>query len=888
MQISTGIVWKDNSKANANESTDLVDVYLSEIFVIANRGLLSFDIVKSFPREILLNAAVGITESNVEEYASDKSKIPHEWREKIVKTYQSALSSRHPDTGRVMYLNTRKSTPENKVYESIYNETNDYYRMLMGLPNKNDNSYIYNTDPRWSTSTPIHELDIISRLEMETAGILDELIKKYPEKEYILYLGRKCIDPFKARVADRFEILYQPYCNSDNLNKEFTHEYNNARHLALSVYYNNFYKKSNALYDNFLAMSILFMTLQSLQYKYLQVDITRDFYDTESLKLVYESYGVPFYNEIPLNYHRKIVKNINKLISYKGSSQVFFDLFNIFDLSSMDIYSYFLTKTHIFDNDGNPLFIIKKDENGNEMYDEEGNPILDDSNYKIRFSKVKIYDDPALSIADESNNILYETLTDTDPYWIEDAELIEKLNEENFNYLESKYIGIQAVMDLMKITYEIAYIFRLITDNKDITQTLEFKWADLGVTCSFYEAFIYLATLYCRYFGYQGLINQNFETIMDTLGYDFSKSIQIAKNRSNISPILLQNTELIDHIRNIGITNIDSINDSYESIIAVQQLLIDGYTNAKSLEEFYAYRDLYNTLLISKEIKDVYTDKSSGEVYETFEDALIDCSPELMQRYLLLSDDDIRNEITIVTDQLEDMIDELKYLSLSIGIASSSMIDALFKVLQFFKSAKAELANYDITYNITMRGLNFLKILDKFAYIHFNSNAGSDIIKNIDDFDSANIVVNMFKSKVDFLQLYSELKYDIRYKLTNHILSFTDMVKNVYFGKASITPDNLNSNDCVKLETINVKNIDDKMKFYEELKNISKEYIDDHIYEFMDILKYFKTNNLIDSDHYHMLDFQIGYNLSSSDEEDITISDGLFEYDNTGKFVPVT
>ena len=48
--------------------------------------------------------------------------------------------------------------------------------------------------------------------------------------------------------------------------------------------------------------------------------------------------------------------------------------------------------------------------------------------------------------------------------------------------------------------------------------------------------------------------------------------------------------------------------------------------------------------MISKEVDAVYTDKKTGKLYETFTDVLSDSSPELMQRYLLLSDEPITND----------------------------------------------------------------------------------------------------------------------------------------------------------------------------------------------------------------------------------------------------
>lgn len=777
MQISTGIIWKDTSKAAANETADLAELYQIELFVVANRGLLNFDIVKSFPRSVLANVP-DVRANDIEIYASDKRKIPVGIRAAVVKEYAKALTSIDPISGRPAYYNTNSGK-----YETIYNEPNNYYRMLMGLPDKGDADFIFNTDPRWSTTTPIHEMPKVDRIEMERAGILDELLIKYPSKKYIEFLGKKYIDPFMGRIADRFEILYSNSTESGVLNKDFTDAYNSARRTVLSVYYNNSIRKSNSNYDNFLAMCILFITLQIMQYKYLKVDITRDFYDTESLKLVYDSYGVPFYNEIPLEYHQKIVKNINKLISYKGSSKVFFDLFDIFNAGSMDIYSYFLTKTHLVDENGIPYFNIKKDFDGNPLYDSDGNPILDESNYQINFSRVKIYDDPALSISDENNNVEYETVVTADPYWIEDEELAKKLASEEFNYLESKYIGVQTVYDLMKITYENAYIFRLITDNRKITEMFEFRWTDIGINCNIFDVFIYLAALYCRYYGYEGLISNNIPAVMDTLGYNFDESAKLLRYIYNSNSSLRNNTELINLLTNLNLTNLNSIDAVYKNIDKIRDLIIAGYTDAKTLDEYNLYRDMYNSLLVSKEITASYSD-ANGNIYETFTDMLSDISPELMQRYLLLDDNEIENEVIAATDKIEDIITSSRYLLLSSGMLNNKMFEPLFKILKFFKSAKAELVDYNIVYTISMRGINFFKMMDLISGIT-NEYTDSEYTHFIDIMKTMNEMVRHRHDMIEMLEEISDLQVKsyindyIKY-LSDDILYFSEIIDMLY------------------------------------------------------------------------------------------------------------
>ena len=699
MQLSKDIIWKNSSLAKLYEPN--TDPYLVEIFVTANRGVLNFDVIRAFPRAVLRK--IGIPEMNIDQCASDKNQIPENMRSYAVQEYQEALCHINPVTGRLGY-----ETPDGWV--SIYEEQNDYYRMLNGLPGINEKEFVYNSDPRWPTDIPVHNLELVDRLEMEDAGVLDKLIKENPKAEYLKYCGSRMISIYKARVANRFEILWRHTVDSSTLEEDFDAVYDSCCNLVNSVYYSDAFRKTNTLYENFLAMSILFMTIQTMQYHYLSVDVIRDFYDTESLKYVYDSYSVPFYNEIPLEYHRKIVKNINKLIGYKGSSQVFFDLFDIFD-TNMNIYTYYLTKIHRFDEHGNPMFELKTDEDGNVIKDKNGNPVLSPDNYSIAFSKGEIYADPALSVADPVNYSDYNIITTADPYWIEDANTKKVLDDKVFNFNETKYIGVQTTFDLIKIAYENAYVFKMIMDNKTITDLLIIQWPDMGIEASLYEIFIYLAALVCRYHHYDGLLSDKLPYTAAVLGYDFKKSATIIKDTIDNNQYLKKNINLKNKIRSMNITNTLSVDSTFSNMQEIESMLISGYLNATSVDEFNAYRDLYNTLMTSKIIDEVYTD-NNGNVAESFSDLLRAQSPDLYGRLIGLAEEDVEDELTVLIDKIEELLTSLKYSPHSLGIESSSLIENLFRILRFFKSAKAEIIGYNIIYQITMRGVNFFKILD--------------------------------------------------------------------------------------------------------------------------------------------------------------------------------
>jgi len=722
MILSTGIVWKNRSMAIKCEAAE--DMYLSELFETANKGMLNYDVVQAFPKAVLKGA--GIPDKDLDACASNKDLIPKDMRDRVVVEYAKALTSKNPETGRIAYpytyvspeifwdeeLGQEVTAPvEHIEYIEVYKEKNNYYRMLNGMPDLNDAEVIFNTDRRWSTTVPVWQMNLVDRLEMENEGVLDALVAKYPSKQYLKYCGRKMIDLYVARTAERFGILWMNSSPSTSLNSDFKDVYHGCINTINSVYYSDAFTKTNDLYENFLAMCVLFMTIQTMQYHYLTVDVIRDFYDTESLKYVYDSYGVPFFNDIPLDYHRKIVKNINRLIGYKGSSKVFFDLFGIFDFAEMDIYCYYIMKIRRTDENGNPTMYLEKDEEGNVIYDDEGYPKLSPENYELKFAKAPFYADPSLSIADKENQLDYSEMVAADPYWIEDASLTAKIQGESFNFTESKYIGVQTVFDLLEIAYEYAYLFKMIADNRVMTDALTFRWSEFGCTVSFFDLFLYIASLYCRYHGYAGQIAANLPYTSSILGFNFQKNMSELRTYVAANKYLNRNPELARLLSDMNIRDEASINRVFENISAIQKILIEGYENARTKEEYQVYKELYDTLMTSKLIEEVYKDHN-GETAETFEDLLADVCPDLASRLAgISSQEQIEDELVISINKCEELITSVKWLTYSAGIDSSRLIEALFNILKFFKSAKAELVGYDIIYKITKRGLNFIKLL---------------------------------------------------------------------------------------------------------------------------------------------------------------------------------
>ena len=499
MDLSLHLVWKDPFYAISEEqSGDRVD---AEAYVAARNGELLFNSVFQFHTEVLQSFFPDPDE--LELVMRDKRMIPEDMRPAIVAA-ESNLIIEEWEGGR---------------------ESNDYYRMLFGLPPREmpENEYVYNT--RYADidmTTPVHLLSYTDRLRLENLGYFAELRAqtRYSgnEYKYLEYLGKYRIYPYIARQAEPFELLYIQQSQYTSLRNDFIDTYEAARRMVYRVYYSDAYRNQSHLYEGFLGMCILFITQSRMFVKYLEADIPRNFYDLESLKLVYDAYSVPFYSAIPLKYHERIVKRINELIGYKGSNQVFYDLFDIFDFGRMSAYQYYLVKDRITNDDGNPIF-----------RDADGNPLTPEQMWKIRFAKVGFEDDQFIAITDPQNAVEYEDITGDDPYWVEDEDLKKKLYESDWNFFHSKYMGVQIMFELSKLLFETCYFLRMLQDNRESTENLSVYYMVTGEEYPLFDVVIYAVALLCKNAGFTGEIPSDPASVSAVYGFNFKDYAKLLK-----------------------------------------------------------------------------------------------------------------------------------------------------------------------------------------------------------------------------------------------------------------------------------------------------------------------------------------------------------------------
>lgn len=337
--IST-IVVKLDFVAERYETLETLQA--GDLYVACAKGENTFDSHKNFSMYSLFESGLAKDPLDAERYMKDKYLIPYEYRERVL-------------------------IAERKYIIANYEERNNYYRTLSGLPELGDKDKIYITEVSddidgVDSSKPISEMtdDEISILEV--SGVIDKLCEAHPEKKYITHLHpNRRISVIDARTAVDYSILYL-YTDRGKqpITEMFINIYNNTKEYVLDRFYDDAFEKFNEYYKGFIGMFILSITIQRFITNYFKKFINRDFYDKDIIRLLFESYGIPFYNDIPLSYLQKVAKNLNRLLMFKAEDQVFTDIFKIFDLDNTEICNYILMKNPILDNDKKPILLYKE------------------------------------------------------------------------------------------------------------------------------------------------------------------------------------------------------------------------------------------------------------------------------------------------------------------------------------------------------------------------------------------------------------------------------------------------------------------------------------------------------------------------------------------------
>ena len=201
-----------------------------------------------------------------------------------------------------------------------YEEKNEYYRKMIGLPPLDDKTGVYPSDTFIEENNiafkPVHEYTDSEFIKLRDSGEWSRLLEENPEKEYLQFIGTERDNLILARKAENFQILKYNKTSNDVLNTQFSVFYEQNRRYMMGVLYNRDFNKTYRLYDNYMGMMLMVMVIQRILVNAFKNGIERDFYDQVTLSLLFESYNVPFIESLPLHIQQLLAKNLNINLSF--------------------------------------------------------------------------------------------------------------------------------------------------------------------------------------------------------------------------------------------------------------------------------------------------------------------------------------------------------------------------------------------------------------------------------------------------------------------------------------------------------------------------------------------------------------------------------------------
>jgi len=251
----------------------------------------------------------------------------------------------------------------------------------------------------------------------------------------------------------------------------------------------------------------------------------------------------------------------------------------------------------------------------------------------------------------------------------------------------------------------------MLLDNRDALASTSVYYNNINANVNLFDLTLYLCALISRKYGYSGNIPTDIPSVAKILGYDFTKSLSTIRSAIMNDPNLKNDSTLLNLFTTMNVNSILSVNNTYAKILSIRDHCVEVMANIKDRSAWFAYYQLYNSVMTSNVLQSTYK-KLDGTLASTFADLLSDVNIDLYIRETM-EDLDIDTELDSILVLYKKSFSNLEYVEYADNIDISSLIEHLFKILDFFKSSKSELTGYNIVYTIAYRGVNYLKQIDE-------------------------------------------------------------------------------------------------------------------------------------------------------------------------------
>ncbi len=320
--LAYNCVIKDQQTADMQETMESVKA--AGVYISCMEGHAELGLFTDIPHSFLVQ--VGMSEKQIALYEKDKDQyyIPDQYHEALVKLLMP-------------------------WYIENYDEKNEYYRKITGLPPVGDPGipirdyeYLIPEDLQYEGNY-FHEVGQATNIAFEAAGVLDVVRSEYPEYEYLNYLTQG-ITLYDARTKLDFQILWCPTEMNYSLTEEFKMKYAECRDYMIGTVYTSAMEVEANYYHSFMICYTLLITMLDMMVEMQSHIIRKDVLDRRCIEYIFSMYGVPYYHIIPYKYQERLCKNVYNLVKYKSCTKDMLSLINLFGFEDIKVFKWFLLK----------------------------------------------------------------------------------------------------------------------------------------------------------------------------------------------------------------------------------------------------------------------------------------------------------------------------------------------------------------------------------------------------------------------------------------------------------------------------------------------------------------------------------------------------------------
>lgn len=475
-----------------------------------------------------------------------------------------------------------------EIFLDSYEETNDYYRKLNGLPpiNTPKSDFIYLTEPMrnqlHASDLPVHLLSPLIQNNYMGTDEYKKVVENNPEKEYLKYLGLYKIDTFIARNAKDFDIIRYSLNRSDinpNLINEFSSLYADYREYVMTTLYNSKFEDLFGNYRNFMKLLIMMFVLLQIPNRALESLNNRNYLDDSILHIILSMHDIPSSLLMTNEVRRNLVINMLKLVREKGTDNVYYDLIKILGYQDIIVSKLLLMKGQQFDENNNYKALDKV-----EPY----------------FVQVDLNDkNPYDTIAKGNAPIhTYHDIVDGDPTWWDLPDTRAILENSDYSIADSKYIMVEAEIHQMKYLFESIYFTRMILDNKTYTDGFYVEIPEIFGTepVSVYDLMVYIIAATCMNNNMSGEIFSDESELLATAGFNFDMDLDSFEDFLNTTKYV-DKERVMDFMKNLTMRIPADVNRLYSEVIyPMREWLENKINNATNRFEYVEYESIYRAL----------------------------------------------------------------------------------------------------------------------------------------------------------------------------------------------------------------------------------------------------------------------------------------------------